>query len=256
MAEGTSRAPRYYHPIAAVILTIVAFLGSQVVGAFLFGFILLLVPSFRGLSGAEIEAKITADHWLFLAFMVLVESLAIAVIWVGIKRRAISLARLGLNTFRSAYIWKAILGYGAVIGLNIIVFSCIGALFPHLDLSQKQDLGIDTTATGGALAPMFVALVLIPPVVEELIMRGFLFTNLRARLSFVWSAVIVSVLFGLAHITQTDNGLFWSGAVSFFMLSMVLCYLREKTGSLWASIGVHMLQNGLAFAFLYIWKVA
>lgn len=256
MAKGTSPAPQYYRPLTAVILTIVAFFGSQVVGALVFGTVLLLLPGFQGLSGAEIEAKITANHWLFLTFMGLLEGMAVAVIWMAIKRRTISLAHLGLGAFRWSYIWKAVLGYGAVLGLNVVVFSGISMVFPHIDLSQKQDLGVDVAATGGALIPIFIALVLLPPIVEEFVMRGFLFTNLRGRLSFMWSAVVVSLLFGLAHITQTAEGLFWSGAVSFFVLSMVLCYLREKTGSLWASIGVHMLQNGLAFAFLYIWKVA
>lgn len=245
---------RLYHPITAIVLTIVAFLGSQIIGALLFGAVLLLVPGFRGLSGAEMEAKVTADHWLYLALIVLIESLAITIIWIAMKRRAILLSRLGLGQFRGSYVWKAVLGYGAVVVFNIVVFACISLVFPHLDISQKQDLGVDTAATGETLLPMFIALVLIPPLVEEFIMRGFLFANLRARLSFTWSAIIVSLLFGLAHITQTDNGLFWSGAVSFFVLSMVLCYLRERTKSLWPGVGVHMLQNGIAFILLYIVK--
>lgn len=256
MTEHASPIPRFRSSVTAIIVTIVAFFGSQIVGALLFGAFLLLLPGFRGLSGPEVEAKLMANHWLYLALIVLIEILAVTVIWMSMKRRTMTLAQIGLGTFRSSYIWKALLGYGAVVLLNIIVFTWIGSLFPHLNLSQKQDLGVDTAAAGQALIPMFIALVIIPPFVEEFIMRGFLFTALRSRLSFAWSASIVSILFGLAHITQSDNGLFWTGAVSFFMLSMVLCYLRERTHSLWPSIGVHMLQNGVAFTFLYILKVA
>jgi hypothetical protein len=154
------------------------------------------------------------------------------------------------------HVGYAFLGYGAVLVLVTATLAIARNILPALDLDQKQDLGITGTTTGSALIPLFFALVILPPLVEEFVMRGFLFTNLRARLSFIWSAIVVSALFGLAHINQSEHGLFWSGAISFFVLSMVLCYLRERTKSLWPSIGVHMLQNGVAFIALYIWKIA
>ena len=146
-----------------------------------------------------------------------------------------------------------------MVSRRILLNSCCAAVLSGLltgvDFEQAQNLGISSSVSGSQLVPLFIVLVILPPLVEELLMRGFLFTNLRRRLPFGLSAVIVSVLFGLAHITQADTGLFWSGAISFFVLSMGLCWLREKTGSLWPGIGVHMLQNGIAFTLLYLVKV-
>ena len=34
--------------------------------------------------------------------------------------------------------------------------------------------------------------------------------------------------------------------------NLVLIYLREKTGSLWASITLHACKNGVAFAALFV----
>ncbi|MGH7237402.1 MAG: CPBP family glutamic-type intramembrane protease [Candidatus Saccharimonadales bacterium] len=43
--------------------------------------------------------------------------------------------------------------------------------------------------------------------------------------------------------------------VDTFILSTVLCYLREKTGRLYAGIGVHALKNFVAFAALFLFHV-
>ncbi len=249
-------AARYYSPATAVAVTILVFFGSQVVGALLFGAILLLIPGLSGLSGTEIQARLTENPWLYLGLIAAIEGLAVSILYWCMGRRSISLKALGFNTFQPSYVWKAAIGYAAVFGLSIVVLSGLSVLLPQVNLSQEQDLGITATASGAGLVAMFAALVVIPPFVEEFMMRGFLFTNLRSVLSFGWSSAIVSALFGLAHITQTENGLFWSGAINFFVLSMVLCYMREKTGSLWPCIGIHVLQNGVAFLALYIWKVA
>lgn len=250
------KSTRYYSPAASVVLTVIVFFGSQVVGTALFVAAMLATPAFHGLSGDQIQEKLTTNRWLYLTLIVLMESLIVgSVLWL-MRRRSISAKKLGFNRLQAKYIGYAAMGYAVVFGLNIVILGLIKAIAPGLDLDQKQDLGIEASPSSQALVPIFLALVIIPPFVEEFIMRGFLFTNLRAKLPFWGSATVVSLLFGLAHITQAQDGLFWSGAISFFTLSMVLCYLREKNNSLWPGIGVHMLQNGLAFMALYVWKVA
>ncbi|MEJ0073120.1 MAG: CPBP family glutamic-type intramembrane protease [Candidatus Saccharibacteria bacterium] len=42
------------------------------------------------------------------------------------------------------------------------------------------------------------------------------------------------------------------GAIDTFTLSVVLCYIREKTGTLWSGVLIHALKNGIAFLSLYI----
>jgi hypothetical protein len=247
---------KYYDPIASTLITVGAFFGTQIAGAAAFGIILLALPGYRGLNGEQINQKFTDNHWLYLLLKAIIEALTVWVIYAFMKRRSISRSDIGIGRFKVEHVGYAFLGYGAVLVLVTATLAIARNILPALDLDQKQDLGITGTTTGSALIPLFFALVILPPLVEEFVMRGFLFTNLRARLSFIWSAIVVSALFGLAHINQSEHGLFWSGAISFFVLSMVLCYLRERTKSLWPSIGVHMLQNGVAFIALYIWKIA
>jgi membrane protease YdiL (CAAX protease family) len=113
-------------------------------------------------------------------------------------------------------------------------------------VNQTQELGYQKTGnTPGEIAIIFAALVVIPPICEEIMMRGFLFGKLRKFLSFWPTAIIVSLVFAVAH---------WQVNVSIdtFVLSLVLCYVREKTGGLWATIGLHMVKNGVAFAVLFL----
>jgi membrane protease YdiL (CAAX protease family) len=88
-------------------------------------------------------------------------------------------------------------------------------------------------------------LIIVAPVAEEVLFRGYLYGKLRKSVP-VWAAIgIVSVLFGSIHGQ-------WNVAIDVFALSIVLCVLREITGSIWAGILLHMVKNGLAFYILFI----
>ncbi|MCL1929623.1 CPBP family intramembrane metalloprotease [Candidatus Saccharibacteria bacterium] len=112
-------------------------------------------------------------------------------------------------------------------------------------VGQQQEIGF--ARSGNAwweVALIFVSLVIIPPVCEEIVMRGFLFGKLSKKMKFVVAAVLTSLLFALAH-GQLNVG------IDTFVLSMILCFARINTGSIWTGIFVHMLKNGLAFALLF-----
>ncbi len=256
MTVSESPQQQSYAPLTAVIVTAVVFLGAQVVGATVFGLLLLLVPGYGSLDGAAVERKLLGEPWLYLALIALIDLIAVLAIKIAMKRTAMNWRDIGFGAFRLEHVGYALVGYAMSFVGSVIVLTALAVIFTGVNFDQEQNLGIATNISGLQLIPMFVALVVLPPLVEELMMRGFLYTNLRRRLSFEWSAVVVSVLFGLAHITQADDGLFVSGAASFFVLSLVLCWLREKTGSIWPSVGVQALQNGIAFMALYVWNIA
>ncbi len=135
--------------------------------------------------------------------------------------------------------------------LYIAVLIAAKTLVPSLDIEKEQDIGFDRSIKGLSLLPAFITLVIIPPITEEIVARGFLFGGLRTKLPFISSAIITSAMFAAAHIGGAKEGLLWVAAVDTFILSLILCYLREKTGSLWPPIVVHMLKNGLAFFILF-----
>jgi membrane protease YdiL (CAAX protease family) len=104
-----------------------------------------------------------------------------------------------------------------------------------------------------ALTLTFVSLVILPPITEEILVRGFLYSSLKKALPLIWAALLTSAMFAIAHLPEGGaSGPLYIAALDTFVLSLVLIYLREKTGGLWASITLHAIKNGVAFAALFI----
>jgi len=116
---------------------------------------------------------------------------------------------------------------------------------PAINLQEVQNLGINQPTSLIEYVMVFVMLVIVPPLLEELLFRGFLLGTLLRGFAWPVAAVVTSLLFGVAH-----------GQVNLFLdtfaLSLVLCYLRYKTGSLWAGVILHALKNLIAFVLLYV----
>ena len=126
-------------------------------------------------------------------------------------------------------------------------------LFPWFDAEQTQDVGFSTYIFGFDRVIAFLVLVVVAPIAEELIFRGWLYGKLRPMLSekmpdtasMIISIFLVSLLFGIIHLQ-------WNVGVNVFAMSVVLCGLREITGTIYAGVLVHILKNGLAFYLLYV----
>ena len=120
---------------------------------------------------------------------------------------------------------------------------------PFFDASSAQDVGYNILLPGVDRIMGFAMLVVIAPIVEEIIFRGWLYGKLRAKitgkLSILASSLLVSLLFALFH----QN---FAVGVDVFALSMVSCVLREITGTVYSGIVMHMLKNALAFYLVYI----
>jgi uncharacterized protein len=79
----------------------------------------------------------------------------------------------------------------------------------------------------------------IAPFFEEIYFRGFVFTGLLRELSLVWAMLISAALFAVAH---ADPGSF----IPLFVIGLALAFVRWRSGSTWASISLHVLNNLLS----------
>lgn len=128
---------------------------------------------------------------------------------------------------------------------SVAIVSIAIALVPSIDLNQVQDTGFANLTHRYEYILALITLVIIAPVFEEILFRGYFYGKLR-RFVPVWVAIlIVSIVFAAIHGQ-------WNVALDVFALSVVLCGLREMTGSIWAGILLHMAKNGFAFYFLFI----
>lgn len=140
----------------------------------------------------------------------------------------------------------ALLSWGLYFGLTIITTILLSLVhLPGLDLQQQQNVGFGHLTYGYEYIAAFVALVVLAPLFEEIIFRGYLYGRLRRDSSFFLSALLTSSAFALLHF-QLNVG------IDVFILSLFLCYVREKFDSIWPGVIIHAFKNGIAYLFLFI----
>lgn len=247
MKEEKPKVAELYSPVPTVVFTIAIYFASQLLA----GVLISIIPLIRHWSAAQTNAWLRDNVWASFAFVAIVEAITLYLVHLLLKKKSLNFRSIGFKSPRPKHIAYALCGFGVYFVLYIIALAVIKAFIPGLNLEQKQEIGFNTTTSGISLLPVFLSLVILPPITEEIVARGFLFGGLRTKLSFIPAAIVTSILFASPHLAASSVGLLWVAGIDTFMLSLVLCYLREKTGSLWPSIGVHMLKNGLAFIVLF-----
>lgn len=136
------------------------------------------------------------------------------------------------------------IGYAVYLFLAT-VFASMMSIFTWFNADQAQDIGFGYFITGTDRILAILAVVVVAPIAEELIMRGWLYGKVRRK----WSAPVAVILVSLAFAVLHGQ---WNVGVTVFALSIVLCTLREITGTIWSGIILHMLSNAIAFYMLYI----
>lgn len=146
--------------------------------------------------------------------------------------------------WRKVNIWRALLAVGillvAFIAAASLAISLADWLIPGFDANQAQTTEFASANTQTQKTLAFIALVLIPPVLEETIFRGFMLAAFAKSFGYVWGAILSSVIFALAH-GQANVGVYT------FVLGLVLCAMYIKFRSIIPGIMLHMVNNGLAF---------
>lgn len=245
---GLQRSTRFWLPIPTIILTFAVYISSQVIAVIL----VLAWPLLRGWESAQTDVWLERTATQFLLIL-LVEAAVMLLLWALLHIKKTSFTDIGLSWPRLKDLGFALLGFGVYFLLYIAVAVIAKLFVPSIDFEQEQQIGFESTAMGFDLALIFVSLVILPPIVEEVLARGFLYTGLKTKFPVWFAAIITSVLFAAAHLQfGSDTPLLWVAAIDTFILSLVLIYLREKTGKLGASILLHMLKNGLAFLLIFI----
>lgn len=167
--------------------------------------------------------------------------LTVAIGYAVSRGAARPLEALGLRPPPSGWIGKVALAFVAYLAFTI----AIGQLLGNPEQTDIADrLGFDE-GTFGAIATGAL-IVAIVPVCEEIFFRGFFFGGLRQRLPFAAAALISALLFGAVHLGDVNL----VAALQLTAFGAVLAWLYEETGSLWASISLHALNNTIAFTLL------
>ncbi len=96
-----------------------------------------------------------------------------------------------------------------------------------------------------ALILSFVMIVILAPLAEELLFRGWIFGSLRARFSAGVTILATAVLFAVVHMDPT--GLY---PVAVLAPGFILSVIRERTGSVKPAVLAHAIYNGVGWLLL------
>jgi membrane protease YdiL (CAAX protease family) len=138
------------------------------------------------------------------------------------------------------------IGLALLAWLAYIIFA--GFLAPLLQPDQEdvtRELGTNKDELGSVAVAAFL-IVIAAPLSEELFFRGFMFGGLRRSMSIWPAAAISAVVWGSLHLGAGNIGV----AIQLAVFGVILAWLYERTGTLWAPVLAHAINNTIAFVLL------
>ncbi len=216
-------------------------------------FFAMVIWMFVALSGTSIPERLFSQtqEWMLefykYLWMTLVELvLLVVLLYFGKAYFARGLKGLGLN-FRTVVtdIKAGAVNFLAVYPLviaGIFVMAFAGKLIWGSDFQMETSQGLIAVTSYPQVSLrilLFVFVVLVVPVFEEVLFRGFLQSMVRGYIQRPWAVIaLTSVIFTSLHPS--------THFLAVFMLSCGMGYAYERSGSLFRSIFMHMLFNGLS----------
>ena len=132
------------------------------------------------------------------------------------------------------------IGFIVFMVVAAILLALLQKLLPGINWTETQDVGFSNLISQNDYVLTFLMLVIVAPLAEEIIFRGWLYGKLRTRIPAIPAILLVSLLFGIVHGQ-------WNVGVTVFVMSVAMCSIRELTGTIWGGLLIHILKNGIAF---------
>jgi membrane protease YdiL (CAAX protease family) len=222
-----------YGGLSSFFVAIGCFLFPQLLAGFWLGI-------YSALGGDFNEKNILQ----YFALDLFVELVTVGFLALFLKRKKRTLRDvLGKLTDKIQLFWVPVAFVLYMIAVTL-AYSLVQVVSKSVDLNQEQENTFKAAASHPEIVLAFFALVVVTPIVEEFIFRGFLYRSLKSSVGKIWAAIIASGLFALAH-GQLNVG------IDTFILSLFLIALLEKTSSLVPSILLHAVKNFFAFIIIF-----
>ncbi|HEX8311948.1 MAG TPA: type II CAAX endopeptidase family protein [Chthoniobacteraceae bacterium] len=179
-----------------------------------------------------------------LVFVVLIAAIAGFLRYRGIRLSSL----VGVAHISAAR--SAMLALGLIVAALPIVF-LVGWLTQQLmrEAAQEQELvtlfrDVAKSADQAAVLKILLAGVIIAPLWEEFLFRGYFYGVFKRYIGGTSSAVLTAALFAAFHANLTS-------LPSLFVLALCFTIAYEASGSLLVPIGMHALFNFSQLGFLY-----
>jgi len=218
--------------------------GELVSGVIFFVIYLLVLPlvsdplfNLAGkLLGTTISAGLRSVIWYYILFAVTI---------IIFHRFIARTSRKFLDAVGSTVKYTG-LGLVALYGLNELIFRLTNLVF-----TNRTNLNDVTISAQIEDAPRTTLLIVIflAPFVEEVLFRGLVFGNLRNKNPLA-GYIVSCLLFALMHVWQfavvSQDITYFLLMVQYLVPGLILAWVYERSGTLWASIVLHAVTNALA----------
>ena len=149
---------------------------------------------------------------------------------------------------RAARPWPAVgwaaLAYTAFYAFTAAWVALLGT--KPVDENLPKQLGADKSTV--ALVAVALLVSVVAPLAEEFFFRGYFYGALR-NWNVLGAALITGLTFGAIHAGSAQ----WEFLLPLAFFGASLCWLRERTGSLYPGIVLHCANNSIAFGVSQHW---
>ncbi len=230
----TRQGQRLPHPLLAIVLAIVFFIGAQFIG----GFSALGLNALLSRGQAE-PTNLLSPHTALeqTVFLILIFGPIYLIVWgwlalfekrpfwtIGLER-----AGGGLKVLR-----------GFLVGLVMFVASVgISAAFGYVAWEEGPSHKQGLTALSGVLLVLVGWMVQGPA--EEVIIRGWLLPVVGVRSHAVWGILASAIIFSILHTLNPNTSLI--GLINLLLFGLFTALFALYEGGIWGACGMHAVWN-------------
>jgi|SRR5215471_222475 len=208
-------------------------MGSQTLGAILY---LILFGKLQ--PGQPLTSEAINTNGPLIAFAFLVSAPFV----LGYFALAVRLARANFVDYLAIKWprwWHVVVGIVTVVAVLAISGFAADASGQEMPAFMT---GTFATARDAGMLPLFIlSFVVIAPMEEEILFRGFLFRGLAPRLGPLVTIVLTAVVWSIVHLQYN-----WFFVAEIFLLGLTFGWLRWWSGSLILTFLLHAANNGSA----------
>lgn len=203
-------------------------------------FALLHIPAFARLRKEALAGTLTPGYLVILEIVQFGTALLAAAIMCRTEKVNFGSYGLPLRNAFGKYFWTGILWGLAFETFEILSIKAVGGF------------SFGGLAIGGPTlvkyAAVWAAAFILVGCAEEFVFRGYAQFTLSTGIGFWPAAILLSAVFGAAHLFNSGED--WVGAASVFVFGLFACFTLRRTGSLWFAVGFHA-AGDYAESFIY-----
>jgi membrane protease YdiL (CAAX protease family) len=179
--------------------------------------------------------------FIFYSLSLYIPMIAIAFLYV--RKKGDNLWKeCGFNKIKTSTVFLTILL--TVVSYPMVMFTnYFSQLFAKNTMTQAAD-----NLVGNTPVLYMIAIALLAPVCEEILLRGFFHNRLKKLVPFTAAAILSGFWFGVFHLNLNQFCYAW-------LLGVVFAYVNRASGSIYTSMIMHVVINSFGGIMLYFQNI-